>query len=117
MKAKISAVILILVFAGCATNQVRGRANLLRFLSDGATTKEEALLNLGQPSGTFEDGNILTFRIGFNSGSNEFYVVQQPPGIGINGAYCSWENTRYSLVLVFDGKNLLRHHSLVEVTR
>ena len=117
MKAKTFAMLLVLVLAGCATNQFSGRADLLRFLSDGATTKEEALLSLDQPSGAFEDGNILTYRSGFNSHSKGFYVVQRPPGIGVHGVYSTWEHTRYSLVLVFDAQNVLRHHSLVEVAR
>jgi hypothetical protein len=118
MKEKIFALLLVvLAFAGCATNQPGGRADLLGFLSDGVTTKKEALLNLGQPSGTFEGRKILTYRIGFNSHNNGFYVVQRPPGTGKDGEYSTWEGARYSLVLVFDTQNLLRRNSLVEVAK
>jgi len=92
----------------------RGRADLLNFLADGKTTKEEVLVQLGQPSGKFEQEKILTYQLGYESGNNGYYVVERESSWNNEPV---WLNTQYSLVLVFDGQNILRRHSLVEVTR
>src|SRR3972149_3560063 len=56
----------LLLLTGCATAPpLKGRADLLDFLTDGKTTREEVALKLGQPSGKFERENIVTYRLGF----------------------------------------------------
>ena len=40
---------LALILVGCATTQIKGRVDLLEFLVDGKTTKEESMIKLGQP--------------------------------------------------------------------
>lgn len=98
---------------GCATAPpLKGRADLLDFLADGKTTREEAALKLGQPSGKFERENIFTYRLGFEPKNKGYYVVErevQPAG------WPAWMRAKYSLVLVFDEAGVLRKHSLVEV--
>ena len=100
--------------AGCATTRppVMGRPDLLNFLADSKTTKEEVITTLGQPSGKFEREKILTYRLGFKTGNKGFYVVEQHPGMPIEE---NWADAKYSLVLVFDENDVLRKHSLVEV--
>lgn len=112
-KKKLAAGLLALTLAGCATAPpLKGRADLLDFLVDGKTTREEVVLKLGQPSGKFECGNILTYRLGFEPENNGYFVVERetnPTG------WPTWTLARYSLVLVFDEAGVLRKHSLVEV--
>ena len=102
-----------LVLVGCATTApLKGRADLLDFLADGKTTREEVALKLGQPSGKFERENILTYRLGFEPKNKGYYVVEReahPEG------WPTWLRAKYSLVLVFDETGVLRKHSLVEV--
>jgi hypothetical protein len=113
MNTKILAIlILTLTLVGCVTGPPRGRADLLNFLADNQTTKQEVILQLGQPSGRFESERILAYRLGHESGNGGYYVVER-----LSGAEPFWANAKYSLVLVFDGQNVLRKHSLVEVTR
>jgi hypothetical protein len=96
--------------AGCAgrpEREVPNAPNLLPFLKDGSTTKEDVLLKLGEPSGRFESERILTYRMA--DGENGGLAVTSPRGIG------GWETARYSLVLVFDDRQILTTHSLVRV--
>lgn len=118
MRVKISVILLfVLVFAGCATEQFDAHPDLLNFLSDGKTTKQEAVLKLGQPSGSFEAEKILTYRLGFDPKNKGYYLVERGPDMGLDRAYSTWLNTKFSLVLIFDVQNVLREHSLVEVTK
>ena len=98
---------------GCATPPpLKGHSDLLDFLADGKTSREEVALKLGLPSGKFERENILTYRLGFEPKNRGYYVVEreaQPSG------WPTWLLAKYSLVLVFDEAGVLRRHSLVEV--
>lgn len=105
--------LLILSLVGCATAPpLKGRSDLLDFLSDGKTTREEVVVKLGQPSGRFERENILTYRLGYEPKNKGYFLVEreaQPSG------WPTWVRAKYSLVLVFDEAAVLRRHSLVEV--
>ena len=92
----------------CATNtnMPGGDPQLLEFLRDGATTREEVLLKLGQPSATLESEKVLTYRIGGEA--RQGYVVEIP----LQG---SWQGVTHSLVLIFDANGMLQKHSLVSV--
>ena len=115
MNIRVLTILLLTVaLVGCVTGPPRGRADLLNFLADGKTTKEEVLVQLGQPSGKFEQEKILTYQLVYESGNNGYYVVERESSWNNEPV---WLNTQYSLVLVFDGQNILRRHSLVEVTR
>jgi len=116
MPARVKKLILllpVLIFLGCATTvPPKGRADLLDFLADGKTGKEEVIINLGQPSGRFESEKILTCRLGFEAKDKSYHVVEreaQPDG------WPTWTRVNYSLVLVFDENGVLRKHSLVGV--
>ena len=88
------------LFAACA--EPEGPIHL-GFLKDGSTTKDEALMKLGQPSGTFENGRIMTWRL-YDQGSG--YAQH-------TGAESFGMSAKYSLVLVFDVNGVLSRHSLV----
>jgi hypothetical protein len=67
--------------AGIVFFHVPGEAilptRLHRFLSDGKTTRTEAIITLGQPTGRFEAEKILTFRLGFEPRNNGYFVVER----------------------------------------
>ena len=96
------------LLSACATNvNIPGEdPQLLEFLRDGATTRDEVLLKLGQPSATFETERVLTYRI--RGEARQGYVV----GIPLQG---SWQGVTHSLVLIFDANGVLQKHSLVSV--
>jgi len=96
--------------SGCASRperEVSDASALLPFLQDGSSTKEELLLKLGEPSARFEGERILTYRMA--DSEKEGLAVASPRGIG------GWETARYSLVLVFDDRQILKKHHLVRV--
>lgn len=94
---------------GCAQSApIPGaRPDLLDFLRDGQTRREEVLTTLGEPSGSFENERILTWRIGHDVAQG-YYVISpkqlQP-----------WQFVSHSLVLVFGDGGVLRIHKLVAV--
>lgn len=106
-KLPVLAVILACVLFGCASSLPPGPAdkNLLLFLDRGPSM-EEVLLNLGEPSATFEKGRILTYRIGGDKAKGYFLLGKQRQ-LGFR---------RYSLVLVFDENGFLKKHALVQIT-
>jgi hypothetical protein len=117
MNAKILLVLtLALALVGCATTStpLKGRADLLNFLIDGRTTREEAIITLGQPSGTFGAEEILTYRLGFEPQNSGYYVVERE---ATTNGWPTWMAAKFSLVLVFDDAGILRKHSLVKVNQ
>jgi hypothetical protein len=93
------------MLTGCVTAPVRGHADLLDFLKDGQTTKQEVLLKLTSSCGQYDHGKILTYRLGFAPGNHGYYLSENP----------TWDGVTYSLVLVFDEAGVLNSHSLVKV--
>ena len=91
---------------GCATIP-SASTDLLKFLVPGKTTRQDVLFTLGQPSATFEQEKVFTYRIGQDN-NDAYYVVgrNQPQ---------SWQAIRYSLVLIFDSDGILRKQNLVPV--
>jgi hypothetical protein len=91
---------------GCAAAKIPGASpDLLSLLRPGTTTRQEVLLTLGQPSASFEQERILTYRVGRDP-EQGYYIVAasllQP-----------WQRVRYSMVLVFDARGVLERYSLV----
>lgn len=71
-------------------------------LRNGETTKQEILDRMGHPASTFEQDHALTYRV-FENGIGKIDVgVTRPPS-----------RAEYSLVLIFDDRNVLNRHSLV----
>ncbi len=108
LRAVAVALLVAVLVTSCATNRYPpGDATLLSFLTDGTTTRDDAMLRLGQPSATFQSEHILTYRLGYHEESG--YFVETPSTIS------QWNYVRYSLVLVFDANGTLLKHSLVTV--
>jgi hypothetical protein len=101
---------------GCTTTPppLKGHPDLLSFVADGRTTKTEAIATLGQPSGSFESERILTYRLGFETRNNGYYVVERE---AVVSGWPTWSEAKFSLVLVFDEAGVLRKHSLVKVNQ
>lgn len=91
-----------LAFLGACASTPVGQPDLLGFIEDGRTTREQAFLALGEPSATYEEGRILTFRLGQDKAG--YFLVDKGPG---------FTSVKYSLVMSFDDAGLLRRHSLV----
>lgn len=54
---------LLFALAGWATPKPRLQSDTLNFLADGKTSKAEVITALGEPSGRFENGTVLTYRL------------------------------------------------------
>jgi len=119
LRARLRYIFFILLITGCAatTQKVVGdqeiKENLAAFLEDGKTTKQEVLLKLGIPSAQFEEERILTYRLGLNDQGT--MVVGAPEFILKDRRISRWMQSCYSLVLVFDDRNILKQHSLLKV--
>jgi hypothetical protein len=99
-----------LLLIGCATPGPVGPIpdkGLLDFLEEGKTIKQTVFEKLGQPSGTFENGRILTYRIGSEE-EKGYFIFDAVPRPG-------WYKSKFSLVLVFDAYGVLVKKSLVSV--
>ena len=72
----------------------------LPFLEDGKTNRAEVLSSLGQPSARFQGERILTYRMMLDSEKR----------------FVSDNRGAYSLVLVFDDRDVLEKHNLLRVT-
>lgn len=93
----------IAILCGCATPPI-GNKELLAFLQDGITTREDIYLRLAEPNATFEAGRILAYRLHDDESG---YILLKNTNKGWTG--------KYSLVLVIDEHGLLRRHSLIRV--
>ena len=110
-KLALAAILIAALLAGCATPPNAWK-DLLAFLEAGRTTREEVLLRLGQPSGSFEQERVLTYRIG-QYGEQGYFIISPKVVLPAQGA--SWQNVNFSLVIVFDEQGRLQRHELIRV--
>lgn len=95
-----------LLISGCAsTGKSPGDPQLISFLQDGQTPRQEILRRLGSPTLTMEDESILFFRLGED---RRGYFIRELDKE-------RWAGVRYSLVLILDDAGMLKEHSLVKV--
>ena len=99
---------------GCASHvtQEQWQRNVLGFVQDGVTTREQVLMQLGAPTGRFEADRIFTYRIAREGDDGLRILQRQSDGSGYAGG--NWQAADFSLVLVFQDEILTRH-SLVPV--
>jgi hypothetical protein len=95
------------ILTGCAS-QPLGRSDLLAFLADGATPREDVLLKLGEPSASYEGSRILAYRLKKDEGG---YILLA------HGGPKRWYGVGYNLMLAFDSAGILRRHTIVEIRR
>lgn len=101
---------LALVACATTTTLTKGRKDLLSFLNDGVTRRDDVRTKLGEPSAEFERSRIWAYRLSWDGGGL-FIIERRDPWPE------SWSGVHYNLMLVFDGEGnaVLRRHSLVEV--
>ena len=87
--------------SSCAHSE--GHKDLLAFLQDGTTTKNEVETRIG-PASVWGDGHIWTYRIG-----------EATEGLYLSANKSCWSDARYSLVLEFDPNAVLRRHALINI--
>lgn len=92
-----------LQLAGCARPPA-ARKDLLEFLHDGSTTREQVELALGEPSARFEHSRVLAYRL-----------KKDQAGYVLLPRRDNWASVQYDLMLLFDASGVLQRHSLVEV--
>jgi len=109
---------LIIIVVSCATPHVQTtdtqllfNSELLGFIQDSITTREEVLLRLGNPSARFEGEKILTYNLHADQ-KGKWHLVA--PQINLTTGFRTWSVGTCSLVLVFGDDGVLRKHSLVE---
>lgn len=92
-----------LILAACAAQPI-GQKDLLEFLNDGVTRRDDALLKLGEPTATYESSKILAYRLRKDEAGYVLLAHQE-----------NWRSAEYSLILVFDAQGVLQRHALVQV--
>ena len=114
----VSAIAIIVLATGCATTQVQSadpqllfESELLAFIRDGVTTREEVALKLGIPSAQFEGEKILMYQLRADKAGKWQLTA---PQISATTGFREWEQGTCSLVLVFGSDGVLRKHSLVK---
>jgi hypothetical protein len=112
-----SALSLIILTIGCATPtlqpadpQLLFKSDMLSFIRDGVTTREEVVVKLGIPSAQIEGDRILMFQMRADKeGKWHLTAPQWNATTGLR----AWATGTCSLVLVFGEDGVLRKHSLV----
>jgi hypothetical protein len=87
----------------------------LPFIKDSVATREEIMLHLGLPQGDYENGRIIIYRLAFNKEKKLLIVEREFEYYYKTFPQNTWLLARYSLVLVFNEKNILVKHSLIEI--
>lgn len=82
---------------------VPARQDLLDFVIDGRTTCGELHDRLGNPSGWYESGRLITYRIA-EDGQHRYSVW----------AGSRWSGAKYSLVVTCGPEGIVTHHALVD---
>jgi len=103
---RVAALLLPVLLLACAGPPPPATAALesreLSFLTDGATTREQAALRFGLPARTFEADRIVLYRLGWTEERGPYPLAYLPQAVAI-----------YDLVLVFDERDVLLRHALV----
>lgn len=107
------------LLVGCAIppKPSKGSPDLLKFVKDGQTTREQAIHSLGQPSGRFGMGKVLTWRLGYSPINQGYYPVKRETQKHQYSGWTTWTQATFSLVLVFDDSGVLCRHALVKVNK
>jgi hypothetical protein len=96
--------LLAFTLSACASHPP-ARKDLLVFLQDGSTTKDEVKTRIGSAL-TWAGGDLWTYRIG-----------EAADGLYLSPKKTDWTDARYSLVLEFDYNGVLRRHALINIEK
>lgn len=113
----ISAIAIALLATGCATPHVQSadpqvlfRSELLGFIQDGVTTREEVVVKLGIPSAQFEGEKILIYQLWADQ-TGKWHLASSQISSSYN--FMLSQTGKSSLVLVFGDDGILRRHNMV----
>jgi hypothetical protein len=121
MKSLICLIMFFLLANSCTNKAYVADADFeqtyIPFIKDQNITKEEVIMRLGEPIWIFEEGRIYTYRLHLdNKGNVKPIVAEKSTADRSFSEYFAYNYKRqYSLVLVFDEKDVLEKHSLVRV--
>ena len=108
---------IIILATGCATPHVQPadpkllfKSELLAFIRDDVTTREEVVLKLGIPSAQLEGEKILMYQLRADE-AGKWHLIA--PQVNATTGLRAWREGTCSLVLVFGGDGVLRKHSMV----
>ena len=111
------AMAIVLLATGCATPHLQSadpqllfKSELLGFIQDGVTTREEVVVKLGIPSAQFEGEKILMYPLWADQ-AGKWHLVS--PQISSSYSFMLSQTGRSSLVLVFGDDGILRKHNMV----
>lgn len=115
---KYFALVILGLLTACETPMVQSispdqliRSDLMSFIHDGVTTRQEVLLKLGAPSAQFEQQRILTYQIRVDKDGTAHLIW--PRRSHEHPVFTYWNAGMYSIVLVFGSDGVLEKHSLV----
>ena len=118
LKVIISAMAIIILGTGCATPRVQPadpellfKSELLAFIREGVTTREEVVIKLGIPSAQLEGDKILMYQLWADE-AGKWHLIA--PQVNATTGLRAWRKGVCSLVLVFGGDGVLQKHSLVK---
>lgn len=103
--SRIALIVVAFGLSACGSAPIRGSATLLDFLRENATTREQVILELGDPASTYDRSTIMTYKLNRDEGG--YYLVRDLSR--------GWANAPLSLVLVFDDKGVLKTRTVVAV--
>jgi hypothetical protein len=93
------------LLSACASQPLAPpRKDLLDFLNDAGTRCDELGGRLGTPSGTYEGGRLMTYRIA-EDGQQRYSVVKQ----------ATWSQATHTLAVSCGSDGSVTRHSLVAV--
>jgi len=87
--------------------EVTDNLEIISFVEEGETTREEVLLRLGTPSSHFDKQRILTYQIAQDGSVFWPRMSPQSPALKYGAP------NLLSLVLVFNDQGVLERHSIV----
>lgn len=85
--------------------------NLLVFLEQPNVDKHMVITKLGEPSSILVNSGIYTYRLG-QTKKGGYFIYHPEPTYGVG--YRSWQEAKFSLVLIFSNGDLLEHR-LIQV--
>jgi hypothetical protein len=108
---KVYVIVTALLVAGCAASTVAPAdplvvSEVLPYIRDGKTSRNEVLRRLGDPDYRHEGGRIVAYKMWMCAGEEQVPFSSK--------TRCRDHGT-YNLVLVFGPRNLVEQHSLVRV--
>lgn len=97
---------LLSLLTACGATPLRGQPDLLDFLEDGVTTRDEVVKRLGVPLHCLDEGKACTYRLGHDEAGQ--FVAR---GNEVTG----WRGLDGSVVVVYDAHGVLQRHAFVPV--